>query len=99
MNCRWVSVRFDVKTYNLNPSVAYRVSNTVSLGFGLNWQRMMAQYLRLVAVNTPTNASSPLKLTMDGNAWGWNVGALFTVSPTGRVPRRMRHSPAGRTQA
>lgn len=79
------STRFDVRTYNINPSMAFRVNDTVSLGFGLDWQRLMAEYLRLVAVNNPTNATSPLKLNMDANAWGWNVGALFNVTPTARV--------------
>jgi long-chain fatty acid transport protein len=79
------STRFDVKTYNINPSIAYRISDTVSLGAGLNWQRMMAEYLRQVAVNTPTNVASPLTLNLDGNAWGWNVGALFSVSPTANI--------------
>lgn len=79
------STRFDVKTYNLNPSIAYRVNDTVSLGAGVNWQRMMAEYVRQVAVNTPTNVASPLKLTLDGNAWGWNVGALFNLSPSAKL--------------
>jgi len=79
------STRFDVRTYNINPSIAFRVNDTVSLGAGLDWQRLMAEYLRLVAVNNAVNVSSPLKLTMDGNSWGWNVGALFNVSPTAKV--------------
>ena len=79
------SSRFDVKTYNLNPSLAYRVNDAVSLGVGLSWQRMMAEYLRQVAVNTPSNAASSLRLALDGNSWGWNVGALFHISPTAKV--------------
>lgn len=79
------STRFDVKTYNINPSVAYRVNDMVSLGAGLSWQRLMAEYVRLVAVNTATNVASPLKLTMDGNSGGWNVGALFNLSPSAKL--------------
>lgn len=45
------STRFDVRTYNINPS----------------------------------NVTSPLKLNMDGNSWGWNVGALFNVTLTAKV--------------
>jgi long-chain fatty acid transport protein len=79
------STRFDIKTYNLNPSLAYRLNDAVSVGVGLSWQRILAEYLRQLAVNTPTNAASPLRLALDGNSWGWNVGALFHVSPTSRV--------------
>jgi long-chain fatty acid transport protein len=80
---RWVgaaqSTYFDVKTYNINPSVAYRVNEHVSIGGGLNWQRIKADYRRLVAV-TPTGVASPLKLTLDDDAWGWNLGALINLS-------------------
>jgi long-chain fatty acid transport protein len=46
---------------------------------------MIAEYARQVAVNTPTSVASPLTLTLDGNAWGWNVGALFNLSPTAKL--------------
>ena len=76
---------FDVKTYNVNPSIAYRLNDKVSLGMGLNWQRVEAIYERQLAVVSPTYAASPLKLTLDDDAWGWNVGALFTISPSTKV--------------
>lgn len=85
---RWIgaaqSTSFEVKTYNLNPSIAYRVNDTVSIGGGLNWQRVEATYKRLTAV-TLAGVASPLKLTLDDDAWGWNIGALFTVMPETKV--------------
>lgn len=79
------STMFDVKTYNVNPSIAYRVNDKVSLGFGVNWQRVEATYERQVAVTSATAAAAPLKLTLDDDAWGWNIGALFTLSPSTKV--------------
>jgi long-chain fatty acid transport protein len=79
------STSFEVKTYNVNPSLAYRVNDKVSLGLGVNWQRVEAEYKRQVAVTSATAAASPLKLTLDDDAWGWNVGALFTLSPSTKV--------------
>ena len=87
------STMFDVKTYNINPSIAYRVNDKVSLGLGLNWQRVEAEYKRQVAVvpllggavPAAAAAASPLKLTLDDDAWGWNVGALFTLSSATKV--------------
>jgi long-chain fatty acid transport protein len=76
---------FDIKTYNINPSVAYRVNEMVSLGAGLNWQRLTADYTRLAAVVSPTTVASPVKLTLEGESLGWNVGGLFAVSPTTRL--------------
>ena len=84
------STMFEVKTYNVNPSIAYRVNDQVSLGAGLNWQRVEATYERQVGtsaflVPAATIVASPLKLTLDDEAWGWNVGALFTLSPSTKV--------------
>lgn len=82
---------FSVETYNLNPSVAWRVSETVSLGGGVSLQHIDAQYKRLGAtvavgpfpVGVTSNSTVNAKLSSD--AWGWNVGGLFKVSPATRV--------------
>lgn len=78
---------FDIKTYNVNPSVAYRVSDAVSLGAGLNWQKIEAEYTRQANI-----LSAPLnfyrvqsKMNLDDTAWGWNIGGLFTVSPSTKL--------------
>ncbi len=76
---RFQSIMFDIKTINLNPSLAYRVNDKVSLGFGLNWQKIEAEYLRQA---TPLQQA---RLNLDDSAWGWNVGALFTVSPSTKI--------------
>lgn len=87
------SIKFDIKTYNINPSVAFRVNDKVSLGFGLNWQRMEAEYVRTVGINPapitgvtpfPLNTSKA-NLNADDDSWGWNAGALFTLSPATKV--------------
>lgn len=76
---RYQSIKFDIKTLNINPSVAYRVNDTVSLGFGLNWQRFKSEYVRQA---TPV---SQVKLSVEDDSWGWNAGALFQVSRATRV--------------
>ena len=78
------STMFEVKTYNVNPSLAYRVNDQVSLGAGVNWQRVEANYERQATV-TPAGSVTPVRLELDDNAWGWNVGALFTLSPSSKV--------------
>lgn len=83
---------FDLKTYNINPSVAYRVNDKLSVGAGLNWQRLEAQYLRQVAVVSAVTAVSPLALNLSGTSWGWNVGALFAVSPATKLGVSYRSS-------
>ena len=68
------AVKSEIKTVNYNPSVAYRVNDVVSLGFGVNYQTIDGEL---------TSALSRLKA--DDSAWGWNAGALFTLSPAMRV--------------
>lgn len=87
------SLKFDIKTYNINPSIAYRVNEMVSLGFGISWQRMEAEYDRVVGVNSaPITGVTPFPLNTskaifngDDDSWGWNVGALFRISPATKV--------------
>lgn len=75
------SIKSEVRTINYNPSLAYRVSDKVSLGFGVNYQKIDAEL---------TNAGGALK--GDDSTWGWNAGALFTLSPAMRVGLSYRSS-------
>lgn len=45
---RYHSTEFGIRTVNINPSVAYRVNDSLSLGAGLNWQYLDADYQRKV---------------------------------------------------
>lgn len=84
------SLKFEIKTLNVNPSVAWRVNDTISLGFGVNWQKLDAEYLRQVGTADYALAGFPLasstaKLKLSDDTWGWNAGALFNISPATKV--------------
>jgi len=64
----------ELTTVNVNPALAYKVNDLVSLGAGLNYQTMDLNL---------SNAATRFK--GDDSATGWNVGALFTLSPAMRV--------------
>ena len=85
---RWVgaahSIKFDLKTYNINPSIAYRVNDQFSLGLGVNWQRVEAEYKRLVGISSPYSSVTSV-MNLSDDAWGWNVGALLTPSSSTKV--------------
>lgn len=68
------AIKSEIKTINFNPSVAYRVNDKVSLGFGINYQTIDGELTRTGVVMKADDAS-----------WGWNAGALFTLSPAMRV--------------
>jgi len=81
------SIMFDIKTVNLNPSLAYRLNDQVSLGAGVSYQKIDVEYQRLAAV-LPVFPVGPgaidltqhrATLTADDTGWGWNLGALFSL--------------------
>jgi long-chain fatty acid transport protein len=74
---------FSVETLNLNPSIAYRVNDAVSVGGGVSYQHIDAKYKRAVSIGLP--ASATVVATLAGDAWGWNVGGLFTLSPATKL--------------
>ena len=87
---------FSVETMNINPSIAYRVSDTVSLGAGVSYQHIDAKYKRLFATGDypipgvgtiPKSVTNATTVTMNlkGDAWGWNIGGLFSVTPATKV--------------
>ncbi|MCL2886798.1 MAG: outer membrane protein transport protein [Betaproteobacteria bacterium] len=66
--------RSQISTVNYNPAIAYRVNERVALGFGLNYQTIDLDFSR-----------AGQRLKGDDGSWGWNAGALFTLSPNMRV--------------
>lgn len=82
---RFQSIKFEIKTYNINPSIAYRVNDMLSLGAGVSWQRLEAQYVRQAAVLNALTRATRVTLDLDDDSWGWNVGALVTLSPSTRI--------------
>ncbi len=78
------SDEFDIKTININPSIAYRVNEMFSIGGGVSWQKIEADYYKQLAV-APGYAGVKSHLSVDDDAWGWNIGILFTPSPSTKV--------------
>lgn len=76
---RYHSLKSEISTVNINPSLAYRLSDKVSLGLGLDYQRIEAEITSLVPLATPYAVKG------DDWTWGWNAGALFTLSEAMRV--------------
>ncbi len=84
---RYQSVKFSIETLNVNPSIAYRVNDKLSLGFGINWQKFKAEYVRQAHP-----ALGQATLNADDDAWGWNAGALLQLSPSTRIGLSYRSS-------
>jgi len=75
---RFHALHSEIRTVNVNPSLAYRLTDRVAIGFGLNYQRLDLDF------SNQTGAGLSL-FSANGTAWNWNAGALFTLSPAMRV--------------
>ncbi|RTZ45341.1 fatty acid transporter [Candidimonas sp. SYP-B2681] len=85
---RYHSKMFSIETINVNPSIAYKVNDQLSLGAGINWMRLDAEFSRAAPVVVPgLGFAGDLDATvkMDGDAWGWNLGLLYQLTPETRI--------------
>lgn len=72
----------EVKVFDINPNVAFKLTDTLSFGAGVSLQYVTAQFesrsgIPLVNVRTRLNA--------DGWAWGGNLGFMWQPTETVRV--------------
>ena len=73
------ALKSDLKTYNINPAVAYRINNWVSAGAGLSYQRIEAELTNFAG------AAGGATLKVKDGSWGWNLGALFQPVDSVRI--------------
>lgn len=75
----------DVKTVNVNPTVAWRVNDRVSVGAGVNFQYVEAELSRApYPVGHPYYALIAT-VAGDDTAWGWNLGLQFKLDEATRL--------------
>ena len=67
------------------PSIAYKVTDKLSLGASLN--AMYGYYKNEVAINNVLPAFGDGRLKLDDNEWGWgvNLGLLYEINPDIRL--------------
>lgn len=75
---RTQGIKSEMKTINLNPSIAWKASESLSLGAGLSIQYAKATLTSLTGVG-------PLTVEGDDIGWGFNLGALWKLSDTTRI--------------
>jgi long-chain fatty acid transport protein len=87
---RFQSQTAELKTYDINPSVAWKVNDVVSLGAGISFQRADFTLDRATIVGLPVVGATHLDVSDD--SWGWNIGALFNIDPATRLGFSYRSS-------
>jgi long-chain fatty acid transport protein len=77
-----VSTEANVTMYNINPTLAYKVNDFLSLGFGIDYFIAdISKYKRTTAALGGGN----FHLKVDDEGWGYNLGALIKPAENHRI--------------
>jgi len=87
--------KIDLQTIVVNPTIAFKVNDMLSFGFGVDWM-----YGKAILERTPWNPALlpagqngnafDLKLDGDGDAWGYNFGVLLKPTKNLRIGANYR---------
>lgn len=76
----------EVKVFDINPNVAFKLTDTLSFGAGVSLQYVTAQFEQKNLVTTPLGSGSVrVRLNADGWAWGGNLGFMWQPTENVRV--------------
>lgn len=87
---RFQAIDSKLKTINLNPSVSYQINDAVSIGGGLNFQRINAELTSAKSFGALGEGLSSMIGSDTG--WGYNLGGLFEMGSAGRIGVAYRSS-------
>jgi len=78
------ALKSEVKSVNVNPSLAYKVSDSVSIGGGLS-----VQYLEAELTNSAGGAGTA-RVSANDVGYGFNAGIMIQASPNTRIGAQYR---------
>jgi long-chain fatty acid transport protein len=81
---QFTALKSEIKTVNINPSVAYKLNNTVSIGGGLSVQKIEAE------LSNAAGAPGIATLTADDMGYGYNLGIMIQAAPSTRIGAHYR---------
>lgn len=78
---RFQAIKSDLKTININPSLAYKINDKLSAGIGLNVQYIKAELTNAVNLGVAEGFAQ-----VKGDDWstGYNLGMLYELNPATR---------------
>ena len=79
---RFQAIKSDLKTININPALAYKINDQLSIGAGLNAQYISAELTNAVYLGAGPEGQAKVK----GDDWsvGYNLGVLYELNPATR---------------
>lgn len=88
---RFQGIKSELTTFNINPALSWKANDMVSLGFGLNVQRIDAELTNLYNVGA-AGLTSNLKITGDDTGYGYNLGILIKPTSSTQIGMHYRSS-------
>jgi long-chain fatty acid transport protein len=88
---RYHAVKSDLKTININPSLAFKVTDKLSVGFGIDLQKIeltLTKMADLGAVGgTSTSQTADGKVNLEADDWslGYNLGLTYQIQQSTRL--------------
>ena len=79
---RFQGIKSQLTAINYNVAVAYKITDSISVGVGVNYQFLQTDLTN--AVTTPFGEGRT-GITAQDAAWGWNVGAIWQASSDTRI--------------
>ncbi|MBI2296213.1 MAG: outer membrane protein transport protein [Betaproteobacteria bacterium] len=78
------ALKSEVKSVNINPSIAYKVNDAVSIGAGVSVQKIDAELTNFAGAAGIANVSA------DDVGYGFNVGVMIQAAPGTRIGAHYR---------
>jgi long-chain fatty acid transport protein len=77
-----VATESEVKTYEVNPNIAYKITDALSVAVGVAYVKLDATLKNVQNINPvpPPFIFTNSSLSGDGDGWGGNVAALYKAS-------------------
>lgn len=88
---RYHAVKSDLRTININPTIAFKATDKVSVGFGVNLQKIdleLTQMADLGGLGGPAfsqKADGKVNIEADDWSWGYNLGLMLQATESTRL--------------
>lgn len=79
---RYSGLKTSIEIVNLNPSVAYKINDKLSVGAGINFAKAKVEFMQAIPNVSPDGYGT---LKGDAYGWGYNLGVMYQLTEATRV--------------